>query len=74
MNPVSRFIRKFQRIFWKSHKLKTDELYTFGGSPVGRQRSKPAFRPAPVAQGSGGITWKVGDKAEHKKWGIGDSC
>ncbi|WP_066319438.1 DNA helicase PcrA [Bacillus sp. FJAT-29814] len=50
------------------------------GSTFGAQRSsfgsqtvprKPVMRPVPTASGGDDIAWKVGDKAEHGKWGVG---
>ncbi|MCH6269186.1 DNA helicase PcrA [Neobacillus citreus] len=32
---------------------------------------KPVMRPVSAASGGEGADWKVGDKAEHGKWGIG---
>ncbi|MCL6571151.1 MAG: ATP-binding domain-containing protein, partial [Bacillus sp. (in: Bacteria)] len=32
---------------------------------------KPVMRPVSADRGGEGIGWKVGDKAEHGKWGIG---
>ena len=32
---------------------------------------KPVMRPVAVSTGGNEIGWKVGDKAEHGKWGIG---
>ncbi|XJZ27643.1 DNA helicase PcrA [Bacillota bacterium Lsc_1132] len=42
------------------------------GSPFGKPAArKPVMRPAAAATGGDEINWKVGDKAEHGKWGIG---
>ncbi|MFP7299603.1 DNA helicase PcrA [Neobacillus niacini] len=38
------------------------------GTPVTR---KPVMRPLTSATGGDTVGWKVGDKAEHGKWGIG---
>jgi DNA helicase II / ATP-dependent DNA helicase PcrA len=38
------------------------------GSPAPR---KPVMRPVAAASGADAMGWKVGDKAEHGKWGIG---
>lgn len=38
------------------------------GTPVTR---KPVMRPAASSTGGDTIGWRVGDKAEHGKWGIG---
>ncbi len=66
INPVSRFVNEIpdeliERV------SKTSRWAT-------SQPTKPStFRTITVATTTGGeaITWKVGDKAEHKKWGIG---
>jgi DNA helicase II / ATP-dependent DNA helicase PcrA len=38
------------------------------GTPVAR---KPVMRPIASSTGGDALGWKVGDKAEHGKWGIG---
>jgi len=43
---------------------------TFGGGANAAPR-KPVMRPVSVATGGDEADWKVGDKAEHGKWGIG---
>ncbi len=54
--------------------------YSSAGSSFGSQRSsfgtpsaprKPVMRPVSSASNGDEISWKVGDKAEHGKWGIG---
>jgi DNA helicase II / ATP-dependent DNA helicase PcrA len=51
-----------------------------GSSSFGSQRSsigsqaaprKPVMRPVSAASGGDETAWKVGDKAEHGKWGVG---
>jgi DNA helicase-2/ATP-dependent DNA helicase PcrA len=38
------------------------------GTPVTK---KPVMRPIAASTGGDTVGWKVGDKAEHGKWGIG---
>nr|WP_249306300.1 DNA helicase PcrA [Lederbergia citrea] len=71
MNPVSRFIGEIPEELLEVAQTENRRSISFGGSPVGQKRTKPVFRPTPVSQGAGKASWKVGDKAEHKKWGIG---
>ncbi|WP_449622527.1 DNA helicase PcrA [Robertmurraya sp. Marseille-Q9965] len=83
MNPASRFIREIPEELLEDArpKPKAKSASPFGGSP-----SRPATRagvsapgvtrPAvtrPVANSTGGdaLGWKVGDKAQHGKWGVG---
>jgi DNA helicase II / ATP-dependent DNA helicase PcrA len=43
-----------------------------GGSSFGTPAPrKPVMRPVAAASGAEGMGWRVGDKAEHGKWGIG---
>jgi DNA helicase II / ATP-dependent DNA helicase PcrA len=43
-----------------------------GGSSFGTPAPrKPVMRPVAAVSGAEGMGWKVGDKAEHGKWGIG---
>lgn len=82
MNPASRFIKEIPEDL-----LEGVELHARSGSPFGTKgRSfgtagastanpvvrKPVMRPV-AASSTGGdeLSWKVGDKAEHGKWGIG---
>ncbi|QPA31223.1 DNA helicase PcrA [Thermaerobacillus caldiproteolyticus] len=64
INPVSRFVNEIP-----------DELIERANKTTPWAASQPTktFRTITVATTTGGeaIGWKVGDKAEHKKWGIG---
>ncbi|WP_077210710.1 DNA helicase PcrA [Bacillus dakarensis] len=73
MNPPSRFIKEIPEHLLEGVQPKTHKraASTTLGSP-----SRPARRPAvtrPIAASTGGDEneWKVGDKAEHGKWGTG---
>jgi DNA helicase II / ATP-dependent DNA helicase PcrA len=41
---------------------------SFGSQAAPR---KPVMRPVPTASGGDELSWKVGDKAQHGKWGVG---
>ncbi|MCU9614306.1 DNA helicase PcrA [Caldibacillus lycopersici] len=42
-----------------------------GQMPINKSLVKPVSRPVPKETGSEGLGWRPGDKAVHKKWGIG---
>ncbi|BDG41929.1 DNA helicase PcrA [Saccharococcus caldoxylosilyticus] len=66
VNPVSRFIREIPEELMEMINRRTLHAAAF-------QAKKTGFRTT-MASGAadGGTTvWKVGDKADHKKWGIG---
>jgi DNA helicase-2/ATP-dependent DNA helicase PcrA len=84
MNPASRFIKEIpvdllegvepagrsgSPFGTKGRSFGTASGSSFG-TPVAR---KPVMRPVSAASSTGGdeLGWKVGDKAEHGKWGIG---
>ncbi|MBS4197277.1 DNA helicase PcrA [Lederbergia citri] len=72
MNPVSRFIAEIpEDLLEHAHKEMRRPVAAQGFAVGGQTRSKPVTRPTPVVSGADGIAWKVGDKAEHGKWGIG---
>lgn len=68
MNAESRFIREIpeELIENLNSRQKKTQTTSFGAR---KTVSKPVMRP--VRTGSDSIDWSVGDKAEHKKWGIG---
>jgi DNA helicase II / ATP-dependent DNA helicase PcrA len=76
MNPASRFIREIPEDLIEPFE-KPGRAGSSGGSFVtpSRQNSpvprNPVLRPALQSTGGEGIGWRVGDKAEHGKWGIG---
>lgn len=70
MNPVSRFIAEIpEELVEYAHEKAVNPSFTSRAS-LGNERRKPTIRPATVSNSSS-TDWKVGDKAEHKKWGVG---
>src|SRR5690606_5278077 len=72
MNPVSRFIAEIpEELIENINEMqKANRANTVRSTMTsGGLRQKPVSRPA--SNGAADIGWKVGDKAEHKKWGIG---
>jgi DNA helicase II / ATP-dependent DNA helicase PcrA len=67
INPVSRFISEIpdELIDNLNETLRKNSPFT------ARQQTRTMVRPAAGATGGEVIDWRVGDKAEHKKWGIG---
>lgn len=71
MNPVSRFINEIpEDLLDVLHKEVKQKANPFGSQPI-KSVSRPVARPIPSSTGANELEWKVGDKAEHKKWGIG---
>ncbi|MDR7002981.1 DNA helicase PcrA [Neobacillus niacini] len=81
MNPASRFIKEIPEDLLEDAAPKAGKNSPFGsrgssfagsgtgfGAPVAR---KPVMRPVAATTGGDQVGWKVGDKAEHGKWGIG---
>ncbi|RDI36701.1 DNA helicase PcrA [Falsibacillus pallidus] len=81
MNPVSRFIGEIPEDLMEDMaaeaKQQQRKASPFGSSGFsGRtqnrmQPRKPVSRPVPNTTGANAVGWNVGDKAEHKKWGVG---
>lgn len=78
INPPSRFIKEIpEEILEGLEPVKKNSPFssgsTFAQNPRQSQslRRAAATRPAPAATGGNDVDWKVGDKAEHGKWGIG---
>jgi len=72
MNPVSRFISEIpEELLEHAHAEERRQTTPFGFSTASPHRQKPVSRPVPVPSGAGDASWKAGDRAEHKKWGIG---
>ncbi|MGE7602845.1 DNA helicase PcrA [Peribacillus sp. NPDC097675] len=83
MNPVSRFIAEIPEELLEDLKPKPapkPKQTSFGSSARTRStapthaRTTPSFGravSAPSATGGEEIGWAVGDKASHKKWGVG---
>ncbi|MFH5781777.1 DNA helicase PcrA [Heyndrickxia sp. FSL K6-6286] len=69
MNPVSRFISEIpEDLVEPVHKQAKQIKKPFGSNPT---MNRPVTRPVPASSGGNDAAWVVGDKAEHKKWGIG---
>jgi DNA helicase II / ATP-dependent DNA helicase PcrA len=66
INPVSRFIREIPEELVEQVNKRT----AWTSAAAGKQTT---VRKIAIASSTGGeaIPWKVGDKVEHKKWGIG---
>ncbi|WP_042357549.1 DNA helicase PcrA [Bacillus rubiinfantis] len=86
VNPASRFISEIPEELIEGVEPQTRTNAPFSSRPFASTAStafgtsrrsatspaevrKPVIRPA--ATGGESLDWKVGDKAEHKKWGIG---
>ncbi|OIJ13661.1 ATP-dependent DNA helicase PcrA [Anaerobacillus alkalilacustris] len=79
-NPQSRFITEIPSEVLESLNEKKEEptrmntsRSAIGGSFTApqRQRMSTVSKPQMTTTGGDQFTWSVGDKAEHKKWGIG---
>lgn len=76
MNPVSRFITEIPEDLLEDL-LPKKKMPSFMSSSrlsqSAQQRSAPFGRAvtAPTSTGGEEIGWRVGDKASHKKWGVG---
>lgn len=74
MNPASRFISEIPAELLEGLETKKKAASPFASqgksfaSPMAR---RPVVRPVTTATGGAETAWRVGDKAEHKKWGIG---
>jgi DNA helicase-2/ATP-dependent DNA helicase PcrA len=74
MNPPSRFISEIPENLLEGVQTRQPSRAAspFGGArPQAQQMKKPVMRPMSTSTGGDEIGWGVGDKAEHKKWGIG---
>ncbi|WHY92263.1 DNA helicase PcrA [Neobacillus cucumis] len=81
MNPASRFIKEIPEDLLEDAAPKAGKSSPFssrGGSFAGSGTGfgapaarKPVMRPVAATTGGDQVGWKVGDKAEHGKWGIG---
>jgi DNA helicase-2/ATP-dependent DNA helicase PcrA len=70
LNPVSRFIQEIPEDLLDEVVIEKKPFTRFQSNPQTSSRKAPV-RPMAVSTGGEEIPWKVGDKAEHKKWGIG---
>jgi DNA helicase-2/ATP-dependent DNA helicase PcrA len=73
MNPVSRFISEIPADLLEVAHEEQEKKSPFsgGGQSPRQERRQPVMRPAASTTGGESIGWMVGDKAQHKKWGIG---
>ncbi|OAS85640.1 MULTISPECIES: DNA helicase PcrA [Metabacillus] len=76
MNPESRFISEIpSELIENLNEVKksTSPSTLTSAFNSGRRLEKrpPVAKPIAASTGGDGISWAVGDKAEHKKWGIG---
>ncbi|MGE6631638.1 DNA helicase PcrA [Bacillus sp. NPDC077027] len=74
MNPESRFIREIPEELLDNLNEKKDVRTPFGQQRQRPERRGPVSRPQvqTIQQtGASGLSWAVGDKAAHKKWGVG---
>jgi DNA helicase II / ATP-dependent DNA helicase PcrA len=77
MNPESRFIKEIpaELIEDAVPKVRKPSPMSGGRPSVSGRPSMPTrgavSRPVAAASGGEGIEWKVGDKAQHGKWGTG---
>ncbi|MCJ7840988.1 DNA helicase PcrA [Lederbergia sp. NSJ-179] len=71
MNPVSRFIAEIpEELLENANEQEKQRRISFESKSARQERRKPVTRSMPTSN-STTAEWKVGDKAEHKKWGIG---
>lgn len=74
MNLESRFIREIPADLLDNLNEKKETKTPFGQTRERPQRRGPVSRPQTQTiqnTGGGSIGWAVGDKAAHKKWGVG---
>lgn len=76
MNPASRFIKEIPDEIIENVGEEHKQAIPFAGknnSPFAKRLAaqKTVMRPVATTNNSDLSDWKVGDKAEHKKWGIG---
>jgi DNA helicase-2/ATP-dependent DNA helicase PcrA len=81
MNPPSRFIREIPEDLLEGiEPVRKSSSFGSSSSVAGKSRQpqsqtqtqrKAVMRPATILTGGEEAQWKVGDKAEHGKWGIG---
>jgi DNA helicase II / ATP-dependent DNA helicase PcrA len=72
MNPVSRFISEIPEDLLESANAEKETSSPFSsGAKRPDPKRPPVMRPMASTTGGEAIGWKVGDKAQHKKWGTG---
>jgi DNA helicase II / ATP-dependent DNA helicase PcrA len=70
MNPESRFIKEIPEDLLEPMHMAVPQSAPFG-MPSRQQVRRRVMRPETTSTGGDSINWKVGDKAEHGKWGTG---
>jgi DNA helicase-2/ATP-dependent DNA helicase PcrA len=71
MNPVSRFISEIPVNVLENANQEKEKQKQSPFSSARPERRAPVMRPISTTTGGESIGWQVGDKAQHKKWGIG---
>jgi DNA helicase-2/ATP-dependent DNA helicase PcrA len=71
MNPVSRFIAEIPEEILEKANEEEEKKSPFLSRATRPERRAPVMRPVATTTGGESIGWQVGDKALHKKWGIG---
>lgn len=75
MNPPSRFIKEIPVDLLEglepAKKQSTFSPSTGAGGTRFQSQRKAVMRPAVTNTGGDDVQWKVGDKAQHGKWGTG---
>ncbi len=75
INPESRFIKEIPAELIEDAAPKAKRPSPFGDRPAASTPRQPqrsaVVRPVSASNGGAEISWKVGDKAQHGKWGTG---
>uniref|UniRef100_UPI0008F87207 hypothetical protein n=1 Tax=Bacillus tuaregi TaxID=1816695 RepID=UPI0008F87207 len=72
INAPSRFIKEIPAELLEGlEPAKKNTSFRAAQSSTRLQQRKAVMRPAVTNTGSDGVQWKVGDRAEHGKWGVG---
>ncbi|WP_018664436.1 DNA helicase PcrA [Heyndrickxia acidiproducens] len=75
INPVSRFVSEIPEELIENANQEEEDRLNFRRTSAAKtpaSRRAPVMRPvANHTSGAEKLKWNVGDKAEHKKWGIG---
>lgn len=76
MNPMSRFISEIPEHLIEGIEQANEQMFGSFESTIDRRPTQPKRRaqrikPAHQTTGAESETWAPGDKADHKKWGVG---
>ncbi|MGM8212074.1 DNA helicase PcrA [Virgibacillus sp. W0430] len=72
MNPISRFIHEIpEQLIEGIEQVKTTMYGSFGKSRDNVSSAPRKAKRIETTTGAESVEWQAGDKAEHKKWGIG---